>query len=97
MVHYKLQCGVSVGRDLVYKGMEGLWSYITPCFICDVYIYVVLAVGVIGVGGEDGWCGVVSTVSRGGEEADVHNGLPGRLCGRHKTAAYLLPAADVMW
>jgi len=29
--------------------------------------------------------------------AGVHTGLPGRQCGRHKMAAYLLQAADVMW
>ena len=41
-------------------------------------------------------CGVVSAMSRVGG-AGVHTGLPGGLCGRHKTAACLLLAADVMW
>jgi hypothetical protein len=27
MVHYIHQCGVSGGRDLVYKDMEGLYNY----------------------------------------------------------------------
>ena len=42
-------------------------------------------------------CGVVSAVISGRGGAGVHTGLPGRLCGRHKMAAYLLSAADVMW
>jgi len=56
MVHYKYKCGVSGGRDPVYKHMEGLWNYNISCFICDIYMYVVLAGGVIGVRGEAGWC-----------------------------------------
>jgi hypothetical protein len=58
-------------------------------------MYVVLAGGVIGVGLLV--CGVVSAVSIRGAGAGVHTGLSGRQCGRHKMAAYLLPAADVMW
>ena len=59
-------------------------------------MYVVLAGGVTGVGLLV--CGVVSAVSMGGwGGAGVHTGLLGRQCGRHKMAAYLLPAADVMW
>ena len=45
-------------------------------------------------------CGVVSALSirkLGGGGAGVHAGLPGRQCGRHKMAAYLLPVADVKW
>ena len=38
-------------------------------------------------------CGVVSAVSMGGR----CTGLPGRPCGRHKMAEYLLSAADVKW
>jgi hypothetical protein len=59
-------------------------------------MYVVVAGSVIGVG--QLVCGVVSAVSiGGGVVAGVHTGLPGRQCGRHKMAAYLLQAADVMW
>jgi len=41
MVHYIHECGVSGGRDLVYKDMEGLYNYTNSWFICDVYIYVI--------------------------------------------------------
>ena len=95
MVHHIHKCGVSGGRDLVYKDMEGLKNYTNSWFICDVYMYVVLAGGVIGVGLLV-W-GVVSAVSIRGAGAGVHTGLPGRQCGRHKMAVYLLPAEDVMW
>ena len=56
-----------------------------------VYMYGVLAGSILGVSLLV--CGVVSDVvmAVGG-----FTGLPGRQCGRHKMAAYLLPAADVM-
>jgi len=49
MVQYKYYCGVSGGRDLVYKDMEGVcaeeccfrWIYTMSYFICDVIVYVV--------------------------------------------------------
>jgi hypothetical protein len=55
-------------------------------------MYGVLAGGGLGIGLLV--CGVVSAVSMGGGGC---TGLPGRTCGRHKMADYLLSAADVKW
>ena len=65
--------------------MEGLWNYI------NYDSSGILAGGVLGVGLLV--CGVVSAVSMGGG----CTGLPGRPCGHHKMADYLLSAADVKW
>ena len=70
--------------------MEGLWNYINYD-LSGVYMYGVLAGGVFGVGLLV--CGVVPDVSMGG----WCTGLPGRPCGRHKMADYLLSAVDVKW
>ena len=69
--------------------MEGLWNYINYDS-SGVYMYGVLAGGVLGVGLLV--CGFVSAVSMGG-----CTGLPGRPSGRHKVADYLLSVADVKW
>ena len=53
------------------------------------YMYGVLAGSILGVSLLV--CGVVSDVMGG------FTGLPGRPCGRHKMADYLLSAADVKW
>ena len=70
--------------------MEGLWNY-KNYDLSGVYMYGVLAGGVLGVGLLV--CGVVSAVSMGG----WCTGPPGRPCGRHKMADYLLSAVDVKW
>ena len=72
MVHDIHKCGVR-GRDLVYNDTEGLWNYINYDS-SGVYMYGVLAGGVLGVGLLV--CGVVSAVSVG----RVCTGLPGLPC-----------------
>ena len=71
--------------------MGGLWNYINYDS-SGVYMYGVLAGSVLGVGLLLVF-GVVSAVSMG--RGGWCTGLPGRPCGRHKMADYLLSAADV--
>ena len=69
MVHDIHKCG---GRDLVYNDMEGLWNYINYDS-SGVYMYGVLAGGVLGVGLLV--CGDVSAVSMWGGGAQVCLGV----------------------